>query len=175
MHEGGRRAFKLKEGSWCTRCHNASQKTKWAQHPLPPTTTLSHPRRRQQRRSRTSRWRQPALLWAVLSRRRRCTARSPLPPTTVSSVLALLLTLILTRTTLLPPARPTRHGNPLMRDSVWVRHPRIAAATPTPYRCRLHHQLLPPQSFLSCPQPVLSCPLSSYILFIDRSTGHPFA
>ena len=36
-------------------------------------------------------------------------------------------------------------------DSVWVCHHRIAAATttPTPYRCRLHHQLLRPQSFLS--------------------------
>ena len=36
-------------------------------------------------------------------------------------------------------------------DSVGVCHHRIAAAatTPTPYRCRLHHQLLCPQSFLS--------------------------
>ena len=42
-------------------------------------------------------------------------------------------------------------------DSVWVCHHCIAAAatTPTPYRCRLHHQLLRPQSFLSCPRPVL--------------------
>ena len=57
-------------------------------------------------------------------------------------------------------------------DSVWVCHHRIAAAatTPTPYRCRLHHQLLRPQSFLSCPRPVLSCPPSSHILFITSSS-----
>ena len=63
-------------------------------------------------------------------------------------------------------------------DSVWACHPRTAAAAataPTPYHCRLHHQLLPPQSFLSCPRSVLSCPLSSRSLFIDCSTGHPFA
>ena len=95
-------------------------------HHLP--WALSHPRRRQQRRSRTSRWRQPALLWAVLSRRRRSTVRSPLPPTTVSSVLALPLatTLILTRTTLLPPARPAGHGNLLMR--------RLSLGLPPSYR-----------------------------------------
>ena len=57
-------------------------------------------------------------------------------------------------------------------DSVWVCHHRIAAAatTPTPYCCRLHHQLLRPQSFLSCPRPVLSCPPSSHILFITSSS-----
>ena len=57
-------------------------------------------------------------------------------------------------------------------DSVGVCHHRIAAAatTPTPYRCRLHHQLLRPQSFLSCPRPVLSCPPSSHILFITTSS-----
>ena len=57
-------------------------------------------------------------------------------------------------------------------DSVRVCHHRIAAAAtaPTPYRCRLHHQLLRPQSFLSCPRPVLSCPPSSHILFITSSS-----
>ena len=57
-------------------------------------------------------------------------------------------------------------------DSVWACHHRIAAAatTPTPYRCRPHHQLLRPQSFLSCPRPVLLCPPSSHILFITSSS-----
>ena len=69
-------------------------------------------------------------------------------------------------------------------DSVWVCYPRIAAAvatTPTPYRCRLHHQLLPlchsfrvpGQSFVSSASPFVSP--SSYILFTGCSTGHPFA
>ena len=52
---------------------------------------------------------------AALSKQRRCSVRSPLPPTTVSSALAfLLVTTILTRRAL-PPVRSAGHGNPPMR------------------------------------------------------------
>ena len=120
-----------------------------------------HPRRRQQRRSRTSEWCQSALLWAALPTRRRCTMHSPLPPTTVSSALALLLatTFDLTRKTIPPPVRPAGHGNPPMRRlSLGPSPPSyrsssssrlVGATTPTPYRCRLDHQLLRPQPFFS--------------------------
>ena len=57
-------------------------------------------------------------------------------------------------------------------DSAWVRrrHSAAAAATPTPYHCRLYHQLLRPLQFLSCPRPVFSCSPNSHILFSSSSS-----
>ena len=108
-------------GAW-SQCVTAQQggrngRNTLCHQPPSPLSIPNYPRRRQQRRSRTSRWCQSALLWAILSKWRRCTVRSPLPPTTVSSALALLLvtTFVLTRKTLPPPVRSAGHGNPPMR------------------------------------------------------------
>ena len=99
------------------------------------------------------------------------TVHSPLPPTTVSS--ASWYFSWLRRRSLPEQLFPRLRGQQDMAtrrcvDSVWFRHPRIAAAAATattPYRCRSHHQLLLPQLFLSCPP-------SSHTLFIDCNTGH---
>ena len=85
--------------------------------------------------------------------------RSPLPPTTVSSPWHFSWLRCLS----LPERLFTRLcGQQDMAtrrciDSVWVCHHRIAAAatTPTPYRCRLHHQLLRPP-FVTLASPFVS-------------------
>ena len=128
---------------WCTCSHDASQCNKVAQNHV-PLSKYSH-----------------LSLWAVLSLAEECTVRFPLPPTTVSSApwhFSWLRCRSLPERLFLHLCGQQDMATRRCVDSVWVCHHHIAAAatTPTLYRCRLHHQLLRPQSFLSCPRPVTS-------------------
>ena len=104
-----------------TMCHNPTRRSQWAQHPLPPTTIPPlHPQLSSASTAATLSNQPVVPVGATVGgslKRRRCTVRSPLPPTTVSSTLALLLVtmFVLTRKTLLPPVRPAGHGNSPMR------------------------------------------------------------
>ena len=87
------------------------------------------------------------MLWAVLSRLRRCTLRSPLLPTTVSNALALLLvtTSVLTRTALLPSARLAPGTSTLVwQQRQQQQQHRPAAAYPTNYSSLSHSLRVPP-------------------------------
>ena len=103
---------------------------------------------------------------------RRCTVRSPLPPTAVSSALALLLvtTFVLARKTLLPPVRPAGHGNSPMR--------RLSLGPAPSYRSSSNNTNtvpLPPTPPITPSSVIPFVTPSSRSLFIDCSTGRSFA
>ena len=156
-----------------TMCHNPTRWAQRAQHPLPPTTSPLHlPLAAIQQRAGAP---SSASAAATLSNQSvvpvSAAAGGSLNAEEMHRALpfssnygerrpgtSLVTTFVLTRKTLPPPVRPVGHGNPPMRRlSLGPPPPSyrssssrpVTATTPTPYRCRLHHQLLRPQSFFS--------------------------